>query len=515
MSQNFSTGVAPRAQKARPARELDGPACVQMPCKYGFLCMSIELRTVNVLARPQPDAYSLAVRIASQPLRGETMSYSEKVIAELKERYSDQPEFIQAAEEVLTTLQPALDAHPEFEKAALLERLVEPERIVIFRVPWVDDAGKVQVNRGYRVQFNSAIGPYKGGLRLHPSVNLGILKFLGFEQIFKNSLTTLPMGGGKGGSDFDPKGKSDAEVMRFCQSFMTELVKHIGPDTDVPAGDIGTGAREIGYLFGQYKRLTNSWSSVLTGKGLSYGGSLARTEATGYGAVYFLLNMLKQRGESIEGKVVAVSGSGNVAQYAIQKAEQLGAKVVTASDSNGYVYDPEGIDFDTLVDIKQGRRGRISEYVAARPGATYHEGERPWGENCDIAMPCATQNELELADAQRLVANGCGYVVEGANMPTTLEATQYLKENGVFFAPGKAANAGGVATSGLEMSQNHEHLSWTFDEVDEKLHGIMDSIYAAAYDAAKEYGHEGDLVFGANIAGFLKVADAMMAQGVC
>ncbi len=333
--------------------------------------------------------------------------------------------------------------------------------------------------------------------------------------IFKNSLTTLPMGGGKGGSDFDPKGKSDAEVMRFCQSFMTELVKHIGPDTDVPAGDIGTGAREIGYLFGQYKRLTNSWSSVLTGKGLSYGGSLARTEATGYGAVYFLLNMLKQRGESIEGKVVAVSGSGNVAQYAIQKAEQLGAKVVTASDSNGYVYDPEGIDFDTLVDIKQGRRGRISEYVAARPGATYHEGERPWGENCDIAMPCATQNELELADAQRLVANGCGYVVEGANMPTTLEATQYLKENGVFFAPGKAANAGGVATSDLEMSQNHEHLSWTFDEVDEKLHGIMDSIYAAAYDAAKEYGHEGDLVFGANIAGFLKVADAMMAQGVC
>lgn len=443
------------------------------------------------------------------------MNYSERVIAGLKERYADQPEFIQAAEEVLATLQPALDAHPEYEAAGLLERLVEPERVIIFRVPWVDDAGKVQVNRGYRVQFNSAIGPYKGGLRLHPSVNLGILKFLGFEQIFKNSLTTLPMGGGKGGCDFDPKGKSDGEVMRFCQSFMTELVKHIGPDTDVPAGDIGTGAREIGYLFGQYKRLTNSWVSVLTGKGLSYGGSLARTEATGYGTVYFLLNMLRERGESIDGKTVVVSGAGNVAQYAVQKAEQLGAKVITVSDSNGYVYDPDGIDFDTLVDIKQVKRGRIKEYVESRPSAVYHEGARPWGENCDIALPCATQNELHLEDAKKLVSNGCRYVAEGANMPTTLDATQYLKDNGVFFAPGKASNAGGVATSGLEMSQNHEHLSWTFEEVDQKLQGIMNSIYAAASSAAKEYGHEGDLVFGANIAGFLKVADAMMAQGVC
>lgn len=443
------------------------------------------------------------------------MNYSERVIAGLKDRYADQPEFIQAAEEVLTTLQPALDAHPEFERAGLLERLVEPERIVIFRVPWVDDAGKVQVNRGYRVQFNSAIGPYKGGLRLHPSVNLGILKFLGFEQIFKNSLTTLPMGGGKGGSDFDPKGKSDGEVMRFCQSFMTELARHIGPDTDVPAGDIGTGAREIGYLFGQYKRLTDTWASVLTGKGLAYGGSLARTEATGYGAVYFLLDMLEDKGESIEGKTVVVSGSGNVAQYAVQKAEQLGAKVVTVSDSNGYVYDPDGIDFDTLIDIKQVRRGRIKEYVEARPGAVYHEGARPWGEACDIALPCATQNELPLEEAKALVAGGCRYVVEGANMPTTLDATQYLKDNGVYFAPGKAANAGGVAVSGLEMSQNHEHLSWTFEDVDDKLKGIMDAIYAAAAGAAKEYGHEGDLIFGANIAGFLKVADAMMAQGVC
>ena len=443
------------------------------------------------------------------------MNYSEKVIAELKDRYADQPEFIQAAEEVLSTLQPALDAHPEFEEAGLLERLVEPERVVMFRVPWVDDEGKVQVNRGYRVQYNSAIGPYKGGLRLHPSVNLSILKFLGFEQIFKNSLTTLPMGGGKGGCDFDPKGKSDAEVMRFCQSFMTELFRHIGPDTDVPAGDIGTGGREIGFMFGQYKRLTNSWQSVLTGKGLSYGGSLARPEATGYGAVYFLLNMLKDKGESIEGKVITISGSGNVAQYATQKAQQLGGKVVTVSDSNGYVYDPDGIDFDTLVEIKQVRRGRIKEYVDARPNAVYHEGERPWGEKCDIAMPCATQNELDTDDAKKLVENGCKYVVEGANMPTTTDATVYLLENDVFFAPGKAANAGGVATSGLEMSQNHEHLSWTFEEVDEKLHGIMDSIYAAAASAAKEYGHEGDLVFGANIAGFLKVADAMMAQGVC
>ena len=442
------------------------------------------------------------------------MNYSERVVKDLESRYAGQPEFIQAAREVLLTLQPALDAHPEYEKEGLLERLVEPERIVMFRVPWVDDEGKVQINRGYRIQFNSAIGPYKGGIRLHPYVNLSILKFLGFEQVFKNSLTTLPMGGAKGGSDFDPKGKSDREVMRFCQSFMLELYRHVGPDTDVPAGDIGTGGREIGYMFGAYKKITNSWQSVLTGKGLSYGGSLARPEATGYGAVYFLLNMLKQKGESIKGKTVAVSGAGNVAQYAVQKAESLGAKVITVSDSNGYVYDPDGIDFDTLVDIKQVRRGRIKEYVEARPSAVYHEGERPWGEKCDIAMPCATQNELDLDDAIKLTENGCRYVVEGANMPTTTDATLYLQQNGVFFAPGKAANAGGVATSGLEMSQNHEHLSWTFDEVDDKLHGIMDSIYKAAWDAAKEYGHEGDLVFGANIAGFLKVADAMMSQGI-
>ena len=443
------------------------------------------------------------------------MTYSEKVIEELKSRYADQPEFLQAATEVLTTLQPALEAHPEYEENALLERLVEPERIIIFRVPWVDDEGKVQVNRGYRIQFNSAIGPYKGGLRLHPSVNLSILKFLGFEQIFKNSLTTLPMGGAKGGSDFDPKGKSDREVMAFCQSFMTELVKHVGPDTDVPAGDIGTGAREIGYMFGQYKRLRNEWSGVLTGKGLSYGGSLARTQATGYGAVYFLLDMVKDKGETLAGKTVCVSGAGNVAIYAVEKAEQNGAKVITVSDSNGYVYDPDGIDVALLRDVKEVRRARLTEYVAAKPNAVYHEGQRPWNEKCDVAMPCATQNELQIDGAKALVANGCKYVVEGANMPTTLEATKYLQENGVYFAPGKAANAGGVATSGLEMSQNAEHLSWSFEEVDERLHGIMDSIYAAASSAAKEYGHEGNLVFGANIAGFLKVADAMMAQGIC
>ena len=437
------------------------------------------------------------------------------VFESVQRRDPAQAEFHQAVYEVLLTIAPLAERHPEYADLAIIDRIVEPERQIQFRVPWADDKGNIHVNRGFRVEYNSALGPYKGGLRFHPSVNLSIIKFLGFEQIFKNALTGLPMGGGKGGADFDPKGKSDAEVMRFCQSFMTELVKHIGPDTDVPAGDIGTGAREIGYLFGQYKRLTNSWVSVLTGKGLSYGGSLARTEATGYGTVYFLLNMLRERGESIDGKTVVVSGAGNVAQYAVQKAEQLGAKVVTVSDSNGYVYDPDGIDFDTLVDIKQVKRGRIKEYVESRPSAIYHEGARPWGEKCDIALPCATQNELHLEDAKKLVSNGCRYVAEGANMPTTLDATQYLKDNGVFFAPGKASNAGGVATSGLEMSQNHEHLSWTFEEVDQKLQGIMNSIYAAASNAAKEYGHEGDLVFGANIAGFLKVADAMMAQGVC
>lgn len=443
------------------------------------------------------------------------MNYSQRVIKQLQERYKDESEFIQAASEILTTIQPALDAHPEYERAGLVERLVEPERIIIFRVPWVDDEGKVQVNRGYRVQFNSALGPYKGGIRLHPSVNLSILKFLGLEQTLKNSLTTLPMGGAKGGSDFDPKGKSDSEVMRFCQSFMAELVRHIGPDTDVPAGDIGTGAREIGYLFGAYKKFTNKWQSVLTGKGLSYGGSLARTEATGFGAVYFLENMLHQKNEDIKGKTIAISGAGNVAQYAVKKAEELGAHVVTVSDSNGYVYDPNGVDFDALVQIKQVERGRIKEYVKDHRDAQYHENERPWGEKCDIVMPCATQNELDLDDARKLVANGAKYVVEGANMPTTTDATEYLQKNGVFFAPGKAANAGGVATSGLEMSQNHEHLSWSFEEVDDKLHGIMNNIYKSAWDAAKQYGHEGDLVFGANIAGFLKVADAMMAQGIC
>ena len=443
------------------------------------------------------------------------MTYSERVIAEIKDRYADQPEFIQAATEVLTTLQPALDAHPEFEQASLLERLVEPERVVMFRVPWVDDSGKVQVNRGYRIEFNSAIGPYKGGLRLHPSVNLGMLKFLGFEQIFKNSLTTLPMGGGKGGSDFDPKGKSDREVMAFCQSFMTELQRHIGPNTDVPAGDIGTGAREIGFMFGQYKRLRNEWSGVLTGKGLSFGGSLARTEATGYGAVYFLQNMMASRGEDLNGKKVVISGAGNVAIYATQKAQQLGATVLTVSDSSGYVYDPDGIDVELLKDVKEVRRERLTAYAEAKPSAEYHAGERPWSVACDVAMPCATQNELELDEAKTLVANGCKYVVEGANMPTTLDATNYLVDNGVYFAPGKAANAGGVAVSGLEMSQNAEHLSWTFEDVDGRLKAIMASIYNAAADAAKEYGHEDNLIFGANIAGFLKVAEAMMAQGVC
>ena len=420
----------------------------------------------------------------------------------------------------METIQPALDAHPEFEEASLLERLVEPERVVMFRVPWVDDNGKVQVNRGYRVQFNSAIGPYKGGLRLHPSVNLGVIKFLGFEQIFKNSLTTLPIGGGKGGSDFDPKGKSDMEVMRFCQSFMTELTRHIGADTDVPAGDIGTGAREIGFMFGQYKRLKNVYEGVLTGKGLAWGGSLARTEATGYGLVYFAEEMLKEMGTSFEGKTVAISGAGNVAIYACQKCQQLGAKVITMSDSNGYVIDENGIDLDAVREIKEVRRGRIKEYAETHPSAKYVEGAGLWqAVKCDVALPCATQNELLLDDAKALVANGTAIVAEGANMPTTLEATAYLQENGVYFVPGKASNAGGVATSALEMSQNSQRLSWTFEEVDEKLHGIMVSIYNAATSAAKEYnltkGGRLDLVAGANIAGFMKVATAMMQQGIC
>ena len=442
------------------------------------------------------------------------MSYVDSVIEQVKAKNANEPEFIQAVTEVLTSLKPVIDANPEYEKAGLLERIVEPERVIMFRVPWVDDSGKVQVNRGFRVQFNSCLGPYKGGLRLHPSVNLGIIKFLGFEQIFKNSLTTLPMGGGKGGSDFDPKGKSDAEVMRFCQSFMTELCKHVGADTDVPAGDIGTGAREIGYMFGQYKRIRNVWEGVLTGKGLSYGGSLARTEATGYGLIYFVQEYLKGKGDSFEGKTVAVSGSGNVAIYATEKAQQLGAKVVTLSDSTGWIYDANGIDLDLVKQIKEVERGRISEYAKRREGVEYHEGRGVWTIKVDIALPCATQNERFIEDAKMLAANGCQIVAEGANMPTTMDATQYLQENGVVFMPGKAANAGGVATSGLEMSQNSERLSWSFEEVDAKLQGIMVNIFHAADDAAREYGVEGDYVAGANIAGFKKLADAMLAQGI-
>ena len=442
------------------------------------------------------------------------MSYVDNVIEQVKAKNAEQPEFIQAVTEVLQSLEPVIEAHPEYEQAALLERIVEPERVIMFRVPWVDDNGKIQVNRGFRVQFNSAIGPYKGGLRLHPSVNLGIIKFLGFEQIFKNSLTTLPMGGGKGGCDFDPKGKSDMEVMRFCQAFMTELFRHIGADTDVPAGDIGTGAREIGYMFGQYKKIKNVFEGVLTGKGLSFGGSLARTEATGYGLVYLVEEYLKCNGDSFDGKTVCISGSGNVAIYATQKAQQLGAKVVTVSDSTGWVYDPAGIDVALLKQVKEVERGRLTEYAARREGVEYHEGRGVWVTPCDIALPCATQNEVHMEDVENLVKNGCKILAEGANMPTTLEATEYVQEHGIVFFPGKAANAGGVATSGLEMSQNSERLSWTFEEVDAKLKGIMVSIFHAIDDAAKRYGHEGNYVMGANIAGFVKVANAMMAQGI-
>ena len=442
------------------------------------------------------------------------MSYVDNVIEQVKAKNAEQPEFIQAVTEVLQSLEPVIEVHPEYEQAALLERIVEPERVIMFRVPWVDYNGKVQVNRGFRVQFNSAIGPYKGGLRLHPSVNLGIIKFLGFEQIFKNSLTTLPMGGGKGGCDFDPKGKSDMEVMRFCQAFMTELFRHIGADTDVPAGDIGTGAREIGYMFGQYKKIKNVFEGVLTGKGLSFGGSLARTEATGYGLVYLVEEYLKCNGDSFDGKTVCISGSGNVAIYATQKAQQLGAKVVTVSDSTGWVYDPAGIDVALLKQVKEVERGRLTEYAARREGVEYHEGRGVWVTPCDIALPCATQNEVHMEDVENLVKNGCKILAEGANMPTTLEATEYVQEHGIVFFPGKAANAGGVATSGLEMSQNSERLSWTFEEVDAKLKGIMVSIFHAIDDAAKRYGHEGNYVMGANIAGFEKVANAMMAQGI-
>ncbi len=444
------------------------------------------------------------------------MSYVDEVFDLVVEKNPAQPEFHQAVKEVLESLRVVIEANEEaYRKDALLERLVTPERQLLFRVPWVDDKGQVQVNNAFRVQFNSAIGPYKGGLRLHPSVNLGIIKFLGFEQIFKNSLTGLPIGGGKGGSDFDPKGKSDREVMAFCQSFMTELSKYIGADTDVPAGDIGTGAREIGFMYGQYKRIKGVYEGVLTGKGLSYGGSLARTEATGYGLLYLTAEMLKCNGHDINGKTVVISGSGNVAIYACQKAQQLGAKVVTVSDSTGWVYDPEGIDVALLKEVKEVKRARLTEYAAARPSAQYHEGRGVWSVKCDVALPCATQNELLLDDAKALVANGCIALAEGANMPTTMDATEYLQANGVLFAPGKAANAGGVATSALEMSQNSERLSWTFEEVDSKLQNIMVNIFHNLDDAAKKYGMEGNYVAGANIAGFLKVADAMTAQGIC
>ena len=444
------------------------------------------------------------------------MSYVDEVIELVVKKNPGEPEFHQAVKEVLDSLRPVVEANEEkYRKEALLERLVEPERVIMFRVPWVDDKGNVQVNKGYRVQFNSAIGPYKGGLRFHPSVYLGIIKFLGFEQIFKNSLTGLPIGGGKGGCDFDPKGKSDREVMAFCQSFMTELYRHIGADTDVPAGDIGVGGREIGYLFGQYKRIRDSYEGVLTGKGLTYGGSLVRTQATGYGLLYLTEELLKINGKELAGKTVVVSGAGNVATYAIEKAYQLGAKPVTCSDSTGWVYDPDGIHVAALKDIKEVKRARLTEYTKYRPNAEYHEGKGVWSVKCDVALPCATQNELDLEDAKTLVANGCFAVAEGANMPTTLEATKYLQENGIIFAPGKAANAGGVATSALEMSQNSERLSWSFEEVDAKLQGIMVNICHNMADAAKKYGFEGNYVVGANAAGFEKVAEAMIAQGVC
>jgi glutamate dehydrogenase (NADP+) len=443
------------------------------------------------------------------------MSYVDEIFDRVVKQNPAQPEFHQAVQEVLESLRVVIERNEEvYRRDALLERLTTPERAILFRVPWVDDKGQVQVNNAYRVQFNSAIGPYKGGIRFHPSVNLGVIKFLGFEQIFKNSLTGLPIGGGKGGADFDPKGKSDREVMAFCQSFMTELSKYIGADTDVPAGDIGVGAREVGYMFGQYKRLRDVFEGVLTGKGLTYGGSKARTEATGYGLLYLTDEMLRCNGYDLAGKTVAVSGAGNVATYAIQKAWQLGAKPVTCSDSTGWIYDPDGIDVETLIQVKQVKRARLTEYAAARPNAQYHEGKGVWSVKCDVALPCATQNELHLEDAKMLVANGVIAVAEGANMPTTLEATKYLQESGVLFCPGKAANAGGVATSALEMSQNSERLSWSFEEVDAKLKTIMVDIFHNLDAAAKEYGMAGNYVAGANIAGFLKVATAMQAQGI-
>ena len=444
------------------------------------------------------------------------MKYIDRVLEDLKKKYANQPEFLQAAREVLDSIAPAVEKNEAlYEKNAILERIVEPDRQIQFKVPWVDDNGNARVNIGYRIQFNNAIGPYKGGLRLHPSVNTSIMKFLGFEQVFKNSLTGLPIGGAKGGSDFDPKGKSDREVMAFCQSFMTELYKYIGADVDVPAGDIGTGAREIGYLYGQYKRIRGVYEGVLTGKGLSYGGSLARKEATGYGLLYMTDELLKDHGDSIEGKTVVISGAGNVAIYAAEKAMQLGAKVVTLSDSTGWIYDKNGIDLELVKDIKEVRRARISEYVNVHTDAVYTEGRGVWSIPCDIALPCATQNELLPADAEMLAANGCKYVCEGANMPTTLEATQLLQNKGILFVPGKAANAGGVATSALEMSQNSERLSWSFEEVDAKLQGIMKNIYKNISSTAKKYGVEDNYVVGANIAGFEKVVDAMLAHGIC
>ena len=450
----------------------------------------------------------------SRQEREDLMSYVDSVLETVIARNPGEAVFHQAVREVLDSLRLAVDANPNYQKNGLLERLVEPERQIMFRVPWVDDKGNVQVNRGFRVQFNSAIGPYKGGLRLHPSVNLGIIKFLGFEQVFKNSLTGLPIGGGKGGSDFNPKGKSDREVMAFCQSFMTELYRYIGADVDVPAGDIGVGGREIGYLYGQYKRITGLYEGVLTGKGLTYGGSLARTEATGYGLVYFTREMLAEKGMGFEGKKVVISGSGNVAIYAAEKAMQLGAKVISMSDSNGSVYDPEGIDLALMKEIKEVKRGRVKDYCAQKAGAKYMENQRVWSIPCDIALPCATQNELDGNDAKMLVANGCKAVAEGANMPSTPEAIEVFQGSGILYAPGTASNAGGVATSALEMSQNSQRLSWTFDEVDKKLEQIMVGIYNNASSTAKEYGVAGDFVAGANIAGFKKVADAMLAQGI-
>lgn len=446
-----------------------------------------------------------------------TNEYLKRVYAEVEKRDGHEPEFLQAVREVFESLELVIDKHPEWEKAGLIERFVEPERVIEFRVPWTDDSGSVHVNRGYRVQYNSAIGPYKGGIRFHPSVNLSVIKFLGFEQILKNSLTTLPMGGGKGGSDFDPKGKSDAEVMRFCQSFMTELYRHIGQFTDTPAGDIGVGGREVAYMFGQYKRIVDRFDGgVITGKGLTFGGSLARTQATGYGLCYYAAEALRHlKNESFEGKTVIVSGSGNVAQYAAEKCTQLGGRVVAMSDSQGYIYDPKGVDLKKLFDIKQKRRARISVYADEVPGAEYHEGCRNiWTVKCDIALPCASQNEMDAEGAKALIANGAIAVFEGANMPLTPEAIALVQGSGLLYSPGKASNAGGVATSGLEMSQNSIRMSWSFEEVDEKLHGIMRNIYKACYDASVQCGRPGDLMVGANVAGFLKVAEAMMAQGI-